>query len=827
MSRAEVLKLGRYVLHSEIASGGMASVHFGRLAGAGGFQKTVAIKRLHPQFARDPDFRNMILEEARLAARIRHPNVVQPLDVLAENGELLLVMEYVHGESLSRVLRAARQAEERVPLPIAVAIMSNVLHGLHAAHEAKDDRGRALDIVHRDISPQNVIVGVDGVARVIDFGIAKAATSHETTRAGTVKGKVPYLAPEQLSGEVATRLTDIYAAGVMFWEMLAGQKLFEADNDQAVVHKILNMPVAPPSRFHPEVTETIDDIVLTAIARDPRDRFDTARDMALALEEVVQLATPTSVGQWVEANVADQISWRADQLAAVDGLPSQSAPPGSASAPPTARVSGAPPPPALPETVKMSGEFRRALPQPPPRSQPEPGPPPPLRPSAAPRLPAAGELRKPAVEIPNVAWMPTPDTKYKPASGSSRRSSITLWLIGLLVLLGVAAYLLLPKVLKDGYAKDALKHNVTLTIEDIEMSRGELVLKRVTATSPEIPGVQLRVGTVKILMTKSFETREIVLVDAALEAHGTYAELATRYDKYRGVHAALFDGASRRKLPVRLESGRVSWDGALGPGTRVDLENITGELSSQRDGPLELTWTSPIAKVTVGQVTAGPWFVDHREGDALSRTTLRFDPTGTNDARVTWSSSPDGSATLDLQVPGSSLAELRVPASALGGLATQATKLELRGAIQIVSEQVVGRPPNRALAGKVTGWLSALAVAPGWPALDALVTLTVTGDPDAPAQLGQANVTVGVSQLGVVPGAAGQWAPLMAGTPAGTLDLSGHGGGASLAARTTARPCAASRGDTSLVLTVVLPMMDLSKAGVSLAPTAACPPRTR
>jgi eukaryotic-like serine/threonine-protein kinase len=827
MSRAEVLKLGRYVLHSEIASGGMASVHFGRLAGAGGFQKTVAIKRLHPQFARDPDFRNMILEEARLAARIRHPNVVQPLDVLAEQGELLLVMEYVHGESLSRVLRAARQAGERVPLPIAVAIMSNVLHGLHAAHEAKDDRGRALDIVHRDISPQNVIVGVDGVARVIDFGIAKAATSHETTRAGTVKGKVPYLAPEQLSGEVATRLTDVYAAGVMFWEMLAGQKLFEADNDQAVVHKILNMPVAAPSRFHPEVTETINDIVLTAIARDPRDRFDTARDMALALEEIVQLATPTSVGQWVEANVADQIAWRAEQLAAVDGLPSQSAPP-AGSAPPTARVSSAPSPPVMPETVKMSGEFRRALSQAPPRSQPQPASQPqPPRLSAAPRPPAAGELRKPAVEIPNVEWMPTADHKYKPVGGSSRRSSITLWLLGILVLLAVAFYLFLPKMLVRGYAKDAAKHNVTLGIEDIELSRSELVLKRVTATSAELPGVELRVGAVRILMTKSFETREIVLVDAVLDARGTYAELATRYDKYRGAHASLFDDVSRRKLPVHLESGRVKWEGALGPGTRVDLENVTGDLSTQRDGPLELKWTAPIAKLTVGQVTAGPWFLDHGETGSQSRTTLRFDPTGTNDARVTWSASPDGSANLDLQVPGSSLAELRVPASALGGLATQATKLELRGAIQIVSEQAVGRPPSRALAGKVTGWLSALAVANGWPALDALVTVTVTGDPDGPSQLGQANVTVGLSQLGVVPGATGPWVPIMAGTPAGTLDLSGHGGAASLAARTTARPCAASRGETSLVLNVALPLMDLSKAGVSLAPTAPCPPRTR
>ncbi|MDB4936614.1 MAG: serine/threonine protein kinase [Labilithrix sp.] len=296
----------------------MASVHYGRLVGTGGFNKTVAIKRLHRALAQTPSFRNMILEEGRLAARIRHPNVVPPLDVLAEGGELLLVMEYVHGESLSRLVRAATAQGERVPLPVGAAILSNVLHGLHAAHEAKDEAGKLLGLVHRDISPQNIIVGADGIARVIDFGIAKAVTSEQDTTAGTIKGKVPYLSPEQLEGNAATQRTDIYAAAVVFWEVLAGRRLFVGDDDSEVLRNIMAMEVKPPSAFNPLVAGTVDDVVLRAISRNPDDRFASAREMALALEGAVHLATATVVGAWTERLAADTLAERAERIREVE-----------------------------------------------------------------------------------------------------------------------------------------------------------------------------------------------------------------------------------------------------------------------------------------------------------------------------------------------------------------------------------------------------------------------------------------------------------------------------------------------------------------------------
>ena len=318
MERSPIRVVGRYALYNEIAAGGMATIHLGRLLGPVGFARTVAVKRLHPQFAKDPEFVSMFLDEARLAARVQHPNVVATIDVVATDGELFLIMDYVRGESLSKILRAVRKQNKRVPPRIAAAIMCGFLHGLHAAHEAKNERGEPLGLVHRDVSPQNVLVGADGIARVLDFGIAKAAGRIQVTRDGQIKGKLAYMPPEQLAGRELTRAVDIYASAVVMWETLTAERLFKGDTEGETLAKILRDPVPAPSTVVPSLPRGFDGPLSKALNRDVTKRHATAKELALELERCCGIASPTEVGEWVEEVVGHVLSAREEQIAEIE-----------------------------------------------------------------------------------------------------------------------------------------------------------------------------------------------------------------------------------------------------------------------------------------------------------------------------------------------------------------------------------------------------------------------------------------------------------------------------------------------------------------------------
>ncbi len=277
--------LDRYELLAEIATGGMATVYLARLSGMGGFQRLVAIKRLHRHLACEPEFIQMFLDEARLAARIHHRNVVSIHEIGTSGQSYYIVMDYVEGATLGQLLVHAADVGERLPIKVGFRIALDMLAGLHAAHELTDDDGVSLGIVHRDVSPQNVLVGLDGTARLSDFGVARATSKLAPTGGGQLKGKLAYMAPEQaqLSGDIDRR-ADVFAAGVVLWEALTCRRLFKGDGEADTLDKLLQMPIPPLRTAIPTVPAALEAVVMKALQRDREKRYRSAADLGEALE---------------------------------------------------------------------------------------------------------------------------------------------------------------------------------------------------------------------------------------------------------------------------------------------------------------------------------------------------------------------------------------------------------------------------------------------------------------------------------------------------------------------------------------------------------------
>lgn len=247
--------------------------------------RVVAVKQLHAHLTSDPRMIEMLVDEARLASRMFHPNIVRVSDVEMIQGDLVIVMEYVEGVSLAALLRWSKEQAKALPVSVANLVVRDMLAGLHAAHELRDEAGVLLNVIHRDVSPQNVLVGADGVARITDFGVAKARGRIASTKTdGPVKGKLRYLAPEQVYRKEADRRVDVFAAGVVLWECLAGRRLFDGVTEGETLASVLTSPIDPPSTHRFEIPLELDEICMRALERDPKRRWATANDFANALE---------------------------------------------------------------------------------------------------------------------------------------------------------------------------------------------------------------------------------------------------------------------------------------------------------------------------------------------------------------------------------------------------------------------------------------------------------------------------------------------------------------------------------------------------------------
>jgi serine/threonine-protein kinase len=314
-AEAEVPRIGRYRVCYRIAQGGMASVYLAKLDATAGFSKWVALKIIHPNIAAEDRFVEMFLDEARLAARLDHPNLCTVFDFGEDDGRYYIAMEYLHGETLGNVARRAWSAQGALPRELGVRLVADAARGLHAAHELKADDGANAHVVHRDVSPENVFVTYSGNAKVVDFGVARSDDQlHERTTTGELKGKLAYMSPEQLHERKIDRRTDVWALGVVLWEVTVGRRLFRRQTDAATVFAITRDPITPPSRLCTDYPHDLEAIVMRALERDLTKRYQTAHELCRVLEAWLlasgRHAGVTEVGDFMQALFAEQIAWR-------------------------------------------------------------------------------------------------------------------------------------------------------------------------------------------------------------------------------------------------------------------------------------------------------------------------------------------------------------------------------------------------------------------------------------------------------------------------------------------------------------------------------------
>jgi eukaryotic-like serine/threonine-protein kinase len=280
-------RLGRYTVLKHLASGGMADVLLARTDGIEGFERHVVLKRIRSEHAKDQRFIQMFLDEARVAASLHHANIVQVHDIGESRGEYFFAMEYIHGEDLRKILSVVSKAKTHMPLGYVCAIVSATAAGLHYAHERRGSDKKPLNIVHRDVSPSNILVSYDGSVKVVDFGIAKAAMRQVETRSGSLKGKVSYMSPEQCKGEDIDRRSDVYALGVLLYELATTSRLFKGDNDYLLMDAIVNGKVPLPRVRRPDLPNELSQIIMHALSVDPGRRHQTADELRSALDQFV------------------------------------------------------------------------------------------------------------------------------------------------------------------------------------------------------------------------------------------------------------------------------------------------------------------------------------------------------------------------------------------------------------------------------------------------------------------------------------------------------------------------------------------------------------
>jgi serine/threonine-protein kinase len=304
--------LGKYEILRKIATGGMAEIYLARARGTAGFEKLVVLKRILPNVAEDPTFVQMFLDEARLAATLQHPNIADVYDVGEVEGAYFFTMEFIHGQDTRAIRHMVRERADKVPLAVALAIVHGTASALDYAHERTGSDGKKLGLVHRDVSSSNVLVSYDGAVKLVDFGIARASVSQHKTQTGTLKGKIPYMSPEQCKGLGLDRRSDLFSLGVLLYELTVGRRPFRGDSEFAIMDQIVYQGTQRPSAVVPGYPEELDAIVMKLLERAPSARFQSADEVIHALEEFLTKhhlwLSPKQLSKWMRIQFADRIT---------------------------------------------------------------------------------------------------------------------------------------------------------------------------------------------------------------------------------------------------------------------------------------------------------------------------------------------------------------------------------------------------------------------------------------------------------------------------------------------------------------------------------------
>ena len=716
---------GRYEIHEELASGGMATVFVAaRLGAAADIPRVVALKRLSSQFAKQPEFVAMFLDEAHLAARIRHPNVVATYEFLRTDEGLGIIMDLVIGESFVQLLRGDGP---RPPLAVSTAIVVDALEGLHAAHQARDETGRLLDLVHRDVSPHNIIVGADGVSRVIDFGIAKAAGRLQTTDVGVLKGKFAYMAPEQVQGAAVDARTDIYAAGIVLWEAVTGRRLFEGgSNEELLTQRISGgVPIPLPSTVNPALTPAFDRLILRALETDPAKRYPSARAMADALRAELPCAERATVAAWVEEGVGPKL----EQLAAMARRITEAfASPGSNADEdvPDLLLPGKEPTsrPASSTSRQSSRRFGGDLVLDDAASHHEPGPSLELE-DAAPHAAS----RKAA--IPRARDRPLSSAaRLRATDNDSHPARLTFLLIVIVLALGLGGVVVLlgPGALKGRVIAAASGYGLALSVDRVALAHGGLLLSGVRVTPVGSRSFALTAAQVDVETDRLGTPQRISFSGYDLTCTGAVSDLVADLARWRR--------DPRTPLAIDAKAGHVVWNASTIPSLSVEALDVTLAVAPMSDASVTLDTASLLINLPRGHL--GPWHAHVESSGAETRARIGLDPSAADGPpSVTYIGRQVEGSTWSVDIPRGSSLKVGMPPQVFGLESDLGLEVALRAHVA---------PTGQPLAAEARVGLYGLwadASRPASAPLDLVISGNVEGVTTGPLAIAGARLMVG------------------------------------------------------------------------------------